>query len=60
VQWNLRGDRQENAQQGGGGGFGRNQGPMATPGVYKVTLTVNGQSYDEMVTVLEDVWLNVR
>ena len=63
VQWNLRGDRpeNENGQQGGGGGFGGgNQGPMATPGVYKVTLTVNGESYEQNVTVLEDIWMGMR
>lgn len=60
VQWNLRGDRPENGQQGGGGGFGGgNQGPMAQPGIYKVTLTVNGQSYERNVTVLEDMWMGM-
>jgi photosystem II stability/assembly factor-like uncharacterized protein len=59
VQWDLRGDRPENGQQGGGG-FGRGQGPMAEPGVYRVTLTVGGESHEQLVTVLEDVWLNER
>jgi hypothetical protein len=60
VQWDLRGDRPENGQQGGGG-FGRgNQGPMAEPGVYRVTLSVNGQSLDRNVTVLADIWMNMR
>jgi photosystem II stability/assembly factor-like uncharacterized protein len=60
VQWNLRGDRPENGQQGGGG-FGRgNQGPMAQPGIYRVTLTVNGQSYEQNVTVVEDIWMGMR
>jgi hypothetical protein len=64
VQWNLRGDRPpraEGAQQGGGGGGfgggGQNQGPAAEPGLYRVTLTVDGRNYSADVRVLEDVWL---
>jgi photosystem II stability/assembly factor-like uncharacterized protein len=58
VQWDLRGDPPENGQQGGG--FGGNQTPTAEPGVYRVTLSVNGQSQERMVTVLEDIWLDQR
>jgi hypothetical protein len=54
VHWNLRGDRTE---QEGRGGFGGNQAPMAQTGTYRVTLTVNGQAYDQLVTVLEDIWM---
>jgi photosystem II stability/assembly factor-like uncharacterized protein len=64
VQWNLRADRPprpEGAQQGGGGGGfgggGQNQGPAAEPGLYRVTLTVDGRNYSADVRVLEDVWL---
>ncbi|MEJ2204354.1 MAG: hypothetical protein P8170_09605 [Gemmatimonadota bacterium] len=56
VQWNLRGDPREEEGQGGGG-FGGNQAPRAEPGTYRVTLTVNGRSYDQLVSVLEDLWL---
>jgi hypothetical protein len=58
VQWDLRGERPENGQQGGG--FGGNQRPTAEPGVYGVTLTVNGQSFQRNVTVLEDIWMDMR
>ncbi len=54
VRWNLRGDRPE---QQSGGGFGGNQAPVADPGTYRVTLTVNGQAYSRLVTVLEDIWM---
>lgn len=56
IQWDLRGDPPENGQQQGFGGFGGNQRPLATPGVYRVTLTVGGASYTRNVTVLEDIW----
>ena len=52
VQWNLRGE-----SQGGGGGFGGNQGPDAAPGVYRVVLEVNGRERSTTVRVVEDVWL---
>jgi hypothetical protein len=54
VRWNLRGDRPE---QQSGSGFGGNQAPVADPGTYRVTLTVNGQAYSRLVTVLEDIWM---
>jgi hypothetical protein len=64
VQWNLRGNRpprQPGQGGGGGGGFGgRNLGPMAQPGIYRVTLTVDGHDYTRMVEVLEDRWLSER
>ena len=45
----------------GGGGFGGgNQAPLAEPGVYRVTLSVNGDEYSTTVTVLEDIWLDQR
>lgn len=61
VRWDLRGEEpppEEGA--GGGGGFGRNRAPMATPGVYLVTLSVNGQDYTTAVEVLADHWLGQR
>jgi hypothetical protein len=64
VQWNLRGNRppRQAAQAGGGGGGfgGQQQGPMARPGLYKVTLTVGGRDYARMVEVEEDRWLTER
>ncbi len=49
----------------GGGGFGGGGGPggppqvarPAMPGVYRVTLTVDGKAYTRTVTVLEDTWM---
>ena len=63
VQWNLRGNPPERPQGGGGfggGRFGGNQAPIADPGVYRVTLTVDGQSYSTTVRVLEDTWMDQR
>jgi photosystem II stability/assembly factor-like uncharacterized protein len=54
VQWNLRGD----PVQGPTGQ--QQQGPLAQPGTYRVTLTVGGSSYTELVRVLEDSWLPAR
>jgi hypothetical protein len=54
VQWDLRGDPPEN---GNGNGFGGNQGPAATPGVYRVRLSVDGAEHETTVRVLEDVWI---
>jgi photosystem II stability/assembly factor-like uncharacterized protein len=56
VQWNLRGDP---PQQGrdvgrGGGSGGGSQGPLATPGVYHVTLAVGGREYTRNVVVEPD------
>jgi photosystem II stability/assembly factor-like uncharacterized protein len=42
----------------GGGGFGRGGGGGIEPGVYKVTLTVNGvDAGSETFKLLEDVWM---
>ena len=65
VQWNLRGNPRERQGGGGfgggGGGFrGRGQAPMASAGAYRVTLSVDGRTLEQMVTVLEDVWLDQR
>lgn len=61
VQWDLRGEQpQRPAGGGGGGGGGQNQAPTAAPGAYKVTLTVNGQSFTKTVEVLADHWLGQR
>lgn len=62
VQWDLRGERprQTAGGGGGGGGFGGNQAPVAAPGTYKVTLTVDGQEYTTTVRVLADHWLGQR
>jgi hypothetical protein len=58
VNWNLAptpaGGR---GQRGGGRGGG---GVSVEPGVYIVTLLVNGQTISKPVTVLQDVWLNER
>ena len=61
VQWDLRGNPpQQQVGGGGGGGFGRNRAPEAHPGVYRVTVSVNGQDYITTVNVLEDRWLGER
>ena len=62
VQWNLRGNPPERPQGGGfgGGGFGGNQAPMADPGVYRVTLQVDGTTLSTTVHVLEDAWMDQR
>ncbi|MEX2284644.1 MAG: hypothetical protein WEE89_19305 [Gemmatimonadota bacterium] len=63
IQWDLRGNAppQEGGRGGGtGGGGGDNDGPAATPGVYKVTLTVGSREYTQNVTVLEDIWMKTR
>ncbi len=57
VQWDLRGNVPEEAPTGGGFGFGGPQAPVAGPGMYRVTLTVDGEEFSELVTVLEDVWM---
>jgi photosystem II stability/assembly factor-like uncharacterized protein len=63
VQWDMRGNpppRQEG--QGGGFGGGRfgNRGPLAEAGVYRVTLTVDGQDFTRLVKVVEDLWADQR
>jgi hypothetical protein len=62
VRWDLRGERraQPAGGGGGGGGGGQNQAPTAAPGTYRVTLSVNGQSYATTVRVLMDHWLGER
>jgi hypothetical protein len=65
VQWNLRGNPPPRpaaqAGGGGGGGFGgQNQGRLAEPGLYRVTLTVGSRVYTTMVEVEEDRWLTER
>jgi hypothetical protein len=61
VFWNLRGNPPPAATEPAqGGGGGQQQGPLAEPGVYRVTLTMGGRDYTRSVTVLEDVWMEVR
>ncbi len=50
---------------GGFGGFGggQQQGPprvatLAQPGIYRVTLSIDGREQSHLVRVLEDVWMN--
>ncbi len=54
VQWDLRGDVRDVD------GFSRGSGPLASPGVYRVRLIVDGDEYASTVEVLEDVWLAER
>ncbi len=63
VQWDLRGEERQGAR--GGRGRGRRGGrddnrPTAAPGVYRVTLSVDGREYSANVTVLEDMWMGQR
>jgi hypothetical protein len=62
VQWDLRGEQpQQQGGGGGGGGFGgRGRAPQAAPGVYRVTLTVDGREYTTTVRVVTDHWANQR
>jgi photosystem II stability/assembly factor-like uncharacterized protein len=61
VQWDLRGNPRQGGARQGFGGFGQgNRGPLADPGLYRVTLSVDGEEHSETVTVLEDVWLSQR
>jgi hypothetical protein len=67
VQWNLRGNPPPRPQGqaaagggGGGGGGGQQQGPLARPGLYRITLTVDGKDYTRVVEVEEDRWLTER
>ena len=63
VQWNLRGNPRQRGGGGGGGfrggGFG-GQAPVASPGFYVVTLSVDGRTHTQRVTVLEDIWIDQR
>jgi hypothetical protein len=59
VQWNLQPTPVPGAGGRGGGGGGGGGG-MVAPGVYRVTLTVGGQTLTKMVEVLEDRWMEER
>ena len=60
VRWNLRGNRREGPPGGGFQFGGGGQGPMAAPGLYRVTLTVGGQEHTQTVRVVEDIWMDQR
>jgi hypothetical protein len=62
IAWDLRGNPPPapQGQQGGGFGGANRQGPLAEPGLYKMTLAVAGREYVQTVTVLEDQWLMER
>ncbi|MGW8266800.1 MAG: WD40/YVTN/BNR-like repeat-containing protein [Longimicrobiales bacterium] len=61
IRWDLRGEEPASEEGGGGGGgFGRNRAPMAAPGVYLVTLSVNGEDHHTTVKVLTDHWMGQR
>ena len=58
IQWDLRRSPPAPvARAGRGGGRGR-QGQLVPIGVYRVQLTVDGESYYTAVTVLEDIWMD--
>jgi hypothetical protein len=59
IQWDLRGSPPAagGGRGGRGGGRGR-QGQLASTGVYRVQLTVDGESYYTTVAVLEDIWMD--
>ena len=59
IQWDLRGSPPAagGGRGGRGGGRGR-QGQLASTGVYRVQLTVDGESYYTTVAVLEDIWMH--
>jgi hypothetical protein len=42
---------------GGGGGGGQGVARTAQPGVYRVTITVNGRDYSKNLQVVEDTWM---
>jgi hypothetical protein len=60
VQWNQRSNPPPagRGRGGRGGGRGGRQGQLAQPGVYNVTLTVNGEEYTTTLQVLQDDWMN--
>lgn len=60
VQWNQRSNPPPAGPGRGGRGGGRRgrQGQLAQPGVYNVTLTVNGEEYTTTLQVLQDDWMN--
>jgi photosystem II stability/assembly factor-like uncharacterized protein len=59
VQWNLEPDAAATGQERGAGGRPRVLPPVA-PGTYRVTLMVDGKTYDTSVEVLKDVWMDQR
>jgi photosystem II stability/assembly factor-like uncharacterized protein len=60
VVWDLRGNDPP-MEEGNRGGFsGGNQAPTAQPGTYRVTLEVSGDSFSQLVNVLEDIWINEK
>jgi photosystem II stability/assembly factor-like uncharacterized protein len=50
IQWDLSTNPDEEDEDD-------DEGPPVDPGVYRVTLSVNGVEHSALVTVLEDVWL---
>ena len=67
VEWDSRGNRPPDSggfRRGAGGPVdelpGPGEGPLAEPGVYGVTLSVNGEEHTTTITVLEDIWLDQR
>jgi hypothetical protein len=60
VVWDLRGNAPPMEEGSRGGFFGGSQAPSAQPGTYRVTLEVSGNSFSQLVDVLEDVWTNER
>jgi hypothetical protein len=62
VQWNLQGNIPADGGTRRGGGDDEEsprqvpQGPLAKPGTYRVTLSVNGRSYSTSVLVEKDPW----
>jgi photosystem II stability/assembly factor-like uncharacterized protein len=62
-QWNLRGNPAPQPAGGGGGGGGggqQGQGALATPGTYRIVLTVDGRTFTQNITVVDDTWMEVR
>ncbi|HEV2340666.1 MAG TPA: hypothetical protein VGS15_02565 [Candidatus Acidoferrales bacterium] len=65
--WNMRyagattykGERPPAGGGGGGFGFNRNAGPQAIPGTYKISVTVNGDTQSQSVSILPDPSLHV-
>ncbi len=59
VQWDLLGEEPDERE--GQGGFGGGSGaPRAEPGIYGVTLEVDGEELSATVRVLEDIWMQER
>lgn len=55
VQWNLRGNPPPDEEGPFGGG--QRQGPLADPGLYRVTVSVGGREHSQNLAVLEDRWM---